>query len=77
MNSWEIIKEQMTRKEYAAGSFGRLMQVNDAADMLIALSDNLKDQDAALDLFNADEEVIKAASTRGMREKLRDTGVIR
>ena len=77
MNSWEIIKGHLTQPYYKGGTFGRLMQINNASDLFIELRDNLTDSKEALDLFNADPEVTEALCSRGLEKELRDVGVIR
>lgn len=59
MNSWEIVKEELT-KDAMPNSIGYTMDVNKAAKIFIKLKDVLNDFDIAVKTFNADAQVGKA-----------------
>jgi hypothetical protein len=75
MNTWEIIKNELTRKS-KPGTFGRDIDVNIAADVFFKIKQNLKDEGASMEAFNSDDEVRKAILCRKSIDELYDAGII-
>lgn len=75
MNSWEIIKSELT-KTSKPGTMGRNIEVNQCAELFIKLMWNLNDREAATESMNKDEECREALVSRSGIEELRKTGII-
>lgn len=71
MNSWEIIKHELT-KGSRPGTFGRAVAMKQCADLFINLSEKLNDREAATESFNKDQEVSEAISAIVGIQVLRD-----
>lgn len=63
MNSWEILKEELT-KGTRLDTTQRVMYINQASKLFIKLRAVLSDFDIATKSFNADEEVGDALRRR-------------
>jgi len=76
MNSWEIIKAELTRKSQP-GTMGRNIEMNQCAELYVRLMHNLTDQEAATESMNKDDECREGLLARRDIEELRKAGVLR
>lgn len=70
MNSWEIIKKEMTRPTTKPGTTGELVDASNASRVYMALREKLRDKEKADAAFNADELVTKALLSRKFLESI-------
>jgi hypothetical protein len=75
-NSWEIIKEELTKKS-TPGTMGRHIDINTCAELYVRLMHNLNDQAAASESMNKDDECRQGILARKGIEELRKSGVLR
>lgn len=75
MNSWEIIKTELT-KTSSPKTLGRSIGVNLAADLFVKIMYNLTDQDIAKKSMNEDMEVRDAILARRGIEDFRKAGIL-
>ena len=76
MNSWQIIKTELT-KNSKPKTFGRSVDINLAADLFVKLMhSSLVDKDAAIKSMNEDMEVRDAILARCGIEDFRRAGVL-
>lgn len=75
MDSWEIIKSELT-KTSKPKTFGRSIDINLAADLFVKIMYNLTDQDIAKKSMNEDMEVRDAILARRGIEDFRKAGVL-
>jgi hypothetical protein len=76
MNSWEIIKEELTKKS-RPGTMGRNIEMNQCAELYVRLMPNLADREAATESMNKDDECRAALLARSGIDELRKAGVLR
>lgn len=76
MNSWEIIKEALT-KESRPGSVGWEIQAIKAAELFLKLQPQLRDWYEAASDFNADERVRQALINSSVYTLLREDGIFK
>ena len=75
MNTYEIIKQQMTKKS-RHGTMGRSMELNDCCDLFVRIMHNITDKEESVKTMNADDEVRDAILSRRGIEELRSAGVL-
>ena len=75
MNTYEIIKQQMTKKS-RPGTMGRSMELNDCCDLFVRIMHNITDKEESVKTMNADDEVREALLARRGIEELRSAGVL-
>lgn len=75
MNTYEIIKQQMTKKSQP-GTMGRSVELNDCCDLFVRIMHNLTDKGESVKTLNADDEVREALLARRGIEELRGAGVL-
>lgn len=75
MNTYEIIKQQMTKKS-RPGTMGRSMELNDCCDLFVRIMHNLTDKDESVKTMNADDEARDALLSKRGIEELRAAGVL-
>jgi hypothetical protein len=75
MNTYEIIKQQMTKKS-RPGTMGRSMELNDCCDLFVRIMHNITDKEESVKTMNADDEAREALLARRGIEELRSAGVL-
>ena len=75
MNSWEIIKQELTKKS-RPGTMGRNIEMNQCAELFVRLMHNLTDSEAATESMNKDDECRDGLLARRGIEELREAGVL-
>lgn len=75
MNSWEIIKQEMTRNSQP-GTLGRSADLNQCGDLFVKLMHNLTDKEVSVESMNKDEEVREAILNRRGIEEMKKAGVL-
>lgn len=76
MNSWEIIKAELTKKSRPK-TMGRNIEMNQCGDLFVRLMHNLNDREAATESMNKDDECRAAILSRRGIEEIREAGVLR
>lgn len=75
MNSWEIIKAELTKKS-RPGTMGRNIDMNQCAELYVKIMHNLTDEKAATESMNKDGECREGILARNGIEELRKAGVL-
>ena len=75
MNSWEIIKQELTKKS-RPGTLGRNIDMNQCAELYVRLMHNLTDREAATESMNKDDECRDGLLARRGIKELREAGVL-
>lgn len=75
MNSWEIIKQELT-KTSRPGTMGRHIDMNLCGDLFVRLRHKLNDQEEATKSMNQDDECRAALLQRRNIKELREAGII-
>ena len=75
MNSWEIIKNELT-KTSKPKTFGRSIDINLAANLFVKIMHNLTDKDVAKKSMSEDMEVRDALLARRGIEDFRKAGIL-
>lgn len=76
MNSWEIIKSEMT-KDSRPGTMGRNIDMNRCSELFVAIMHKLTDREVSVESMNKDDECRAGLMARGGIKELRDAGVLR
>ena len=75
MNSWEIIKSELTKKSRPK-TVGRNIDMVQCAELYVKLMHKLIDRDAATESMNKDDECREGLIMRRSLKGLQDAGVI-
>jgi hypothetical protein len=76
MNSWEIIKTELTKKS-RPNTVGRNIELIQCSDLFMSLNYNLTDRDESLNAFNDDMEVRESLINRKGILELQKAGIMK
>lgn len=75
MNTWEILKKELT-KSSRPDTMGRNIDVNSCATLFVKIMHNLTDREESVKSMNSDEEVKNALLARRGIQELQKAGVL-
>lgn len=75
MNSWEIIKTELTKKT-RLGTIGRNIEIIKCAELFVKILHNLTDKEVAMESMNNDDECRKSLLALPIIKELTEIGVI-